>query len=474
MVRRTLQNVLPTGAVGRLIQSFGLAVALSCGGCRMVETATELPVQAVRSVMPGRNQPTPPNPEELQQQLLRFADEFSAQLAIGTEQLRWGTNGTDRAMALRWKIALATEVCALASGPNPVANLLDLTVFVTALRMALEEPRHSELFGDSARSLSDNCRNAETKVWQAVRKILTPEQEDALRQAIVAWREEHPAPADLLASPSVGFAAHLAENGSTDPAKSMGLLGLLKMDPLAAMDPAIREVARSRLLAERALFVTQKLPMLLRWQTELLGVRTTELPAVRQLVADATRIADAVDRFSVLAAELPDRIGKERAEILRALETQERALTPLVQEVRGTLVEGTRMSTSIDTTLRGFDALMQRFGVGETNVAPASSPAVEAEPFRIRDYGETAARLEAAARQLTELLAAFDRTLGSTNMARLSEQVGPAARQAQAGARELLDDAFRKGLLLILAAALAALAYRWLSHRLGLAGARRD
>ena len=57
------------------------------------------------------------------------------------------------------------------------------------------------------------------------------------------------------------------------------------------------------------------------------------------------------------------------------------------------------MSTSLNTTLTTFDALMKRFGVGETH--PAEADAQDAEPFRVRDYGDTAVRLEGAARQLT-------------------------------------------------------------------------
>ena len=51
------------------------------------------------------------------------------------------------------------------------------------------------------------------------------------------------------------------------------------------------------------------------------------------------------------------------------------------------------MSTSLNTTLTTFDALMKRFGVGETN--NASPPSTNAEPFRIQDYGQTAVQLEA-------------------------------------------------------------------------------
>ena len=53
----------------------------------------------------------------------------------------------------------------------------------------------------------------------------------------------------------------------------------------------MREIAQTRLFAERALFVAQKMPALLRWQTELLSVNAVEMPAVQQLVTNSTQIA---------------------------------------------------------------------------------------------------------------------------------------------------------------------------------------
>ena len=242
------------------------------------------------------------------------------------------------------------------------------------------------------------------------------------------------------------------------------MFSLLKVDPLAGMDPAVREIAQTRLLAERALYVTQKMPMLLRWQTELLSVNAVEMPAVRQLVTNSTQIAASVERFAAVAEQLPGQVSTEREEILKALQSQEKNLTPLVNEVRQTLTAGSQMSTSLNTTLTTFDAVMKRFGVGETN--NASPPKTNAEPFRIQDYGQTATQLEATARQLTELLVTLDQTIGSTNLAQLSAQVGPVVQQAQTGGKEIVDYAFWKGILLVAIALVAALIYRFLSIRL--------
>ena len=75
-------------------------------------------------------------------------------------------------------------------------------------------------------------------------------------------------------------------------------------------------------------------------------------------------------------------------------------------------------------------------------------------------------QLEATARQLTELLVTLDQSIGSTNLAKLTAQVGPAVQQAQAGGKQIVDYAFWKGALLVVIGLVAALIYRFVASRL--------
>ena len=441
-----------------------LLLNLGTGGCRLVQTAVDAPGQTIRAVTPGKKEKHPVDPVAVQQTLARFADEFSAKMIVGVEKLRHGTNAIDPAEVLRWKIALATESCSIASGPNAVANLLDMTVFVTVTRVALEEHWQPKVFGESARPMLESCRNAETEIWRYAGTVLQPQQQAELRQAIEVWHRQNPLPQNVVAARAVGFASQVAEASKADTTKPGSVFNLLMLDPLSGLDPATREIAQTRLFAERALYVTQKMPMLLRWQTELLSVNAVQLPAVQQLVTNSTQIAASVDRFAAVAEKLPGQLSTEREEILKALESQEKNLKPLITEVSQTLTAGSQMSTSLNTTLTTFDALMRRFGVGETN--HAGPPNTNAEPFRIQDYGQTAVQLEATARQLTELLVTLDQSIGSTNLAKLTAQVGPAVQQAQAGGKQIVDYAFWKGALLVVIGLVAALIYRFVASRL--------
>jgi hypothetical protein len=157
----------------------------------------------------------------------------------------------------------------------------------------------------SSQTSSLSCRNAETNIWGLAGKVLNPEQQTELRSAITAWCRQNPLPESVLAARAVDFASQVAQANKSDSAELDSVFNLLALDPLSGLDPATREIAQTRLLAERALFVTQKMPMLLRWQTELLSINAVDQPAVQQLVTNSTKLTVSVKEFNRIAEQWP-------------------------------------------------------------------------------------------------------------------------------------------------------------------------
>lgn len=451
-----------------------LALGAAGTGCRIAETAVGLPTQAVRLAARGDKAAAPPDPIVLQQDLLRYADDLTTRVVMGIDKLRRGDQPLSQEEALQFKLAVASQVYAIASGSHSLAALVDLTVFVTVTRKTLENPTQAASFGDSVQFLASNCRHLEEDFWSLAEATLRPEHLDELKSVLDRWEKRDLNLRDVFIARAEGMAGLLPELDRRQSSRTESVFGLLGVDPLAGVDPAVREVARTRLFAERALFVMQRMPRLLRWQTELMTLHATELPAVQQVVANAGDITASLNQFVRVAEQLPGQLAQERAEIVRALESQESRLTPLTHEVRQALLAGSQMSTSLTATIGTFDALMKRFGVGEAKT-PKHPPADSGsgtnsphQPFRIQDYGETAARIEGAARELRGLIESFQDTLGSTNLARLPEKFGPAVQQAQESGKEVVDYAFRKGVLLVAISLAAALVFRFLVARMPL------
>ena len=112
------------------------------------------------------------------------------------------------------------------------------------------------------------------------------------------------------------------------------------------------------------------------------------------------------------------------------------------------------MSTSLNTTLTTFDALMKRFGVGEPSTAP---PDTNSPPFNILDYGRVAQDIASMAQQLDTLI---KDTSGSLDTPALDKHMSTMSGKARTDAKSILNHAFLLAAGLIVLAFACALAYR--------------
>jgi hypothetical protein len=438
-----------------------LPILLSGAGCQLIKTTVSLPARTVSVVTPGKDSKV--NPLDLQLDLQRYTDEFITRIAQALDEYaqRVGTEEA-RVEAIQLKLTCGTALVGIASGPNPNANLLDLVSVTVLTRKNIQDYWMKTSNGPAFQPWLEVSRVLETNVWEIADRVLKPEQIDELRRAINQWYARNPdARNAFFARPN-----ELASMTRTTPDKESGLESFFNLDPMAGLDPAVREVTRTRLFAERAMYTMQHMPFLLRLQTELLAHQLASMPEAQLVLSNTTQLSDSADRISRAAesasqtvAQLPERITAERKKILEALDQQEGKLAELTAQVDRALVSGEKMSTSLNTTLITFDGLMKRFGVGEP--ATNALPGTNSTPFNILDYGTVAGRVGDMAKDLNTLLTSVDQT--TPRLASLS-------REATANAEQVVNRAFRLGLLLILVllagSLIAALVYRLLIRRL--------
>lgn len=422
-----------------------LLAALFIAGCKVVQNTAELPGKTV-GLVANAGKPKPPtvDPVEVQQTVLRFADEFSAAMVVGVDKLRRGTNAMDPAEALQWKLALDTETTSIASGPNPCADFLDLTVFVTVTRIALEDHWQPKEFGASAEPMLGSCRGVETNLWLFAGRMLTVTQQVELRAAIQNWRDHNPQPENVLGARAVGFASQVA---GPNTAKLGSVFNLLALDPLAGMDPAVREIAQSRMFAERALYAARKMPRVVRWQTELLSLNTTRLPAVQQVTASVEsfgRVADQLpklvnDQREAAIKQIFDNLATERTNLVATLAADDLKLRATLGELRQTLDAGNELLKSSDTTIKTLDQFMGRFDA-DTN-APPPVVNTNARPFDILDYATTAREVTTTIKELNATITSLDKAV---------PQIQKAGETFEAAGNRLLNRVFLIGAGLIL------------------------
>ncbi|MGE3309866.1 MAG: hypothetical protein AB7O66_07845 [Limisphaerales bacterium] len=443
----------------RTVWPAGLIIASALlVGCRLMQGIADAPGNTVRTLAPGKQEKAL-DPVVLQHALMRFADDFAGRIRVALRPLR-PVGDIGEADIQSWRVGLQMNAWSTAAGPNAVASLFDLAAMVTVLRINTEEHWIPAVFGEQARPLLDSVRAAEAEIWTIASQFLAPEQTESLREEVESWRRQNPDPGSVSYARQVHFSMNFASKLAKTPKEGSSLLGALMLDPFAGLDPAARELAQTRLFGERALYIGQRLPSLLQAQTELMVRRTVAVPEIRRALEDASRVTADLDRFVTAAEGLPEMVRTERVALLKAVEDQEARLRPVLAEVRESLLAGSRFSESFTATLAGFDAVMVRMRelgwTGDTSPDPPSD--TKAEPFRIQDYTEAAAQLEASARQLTELLDRMGGTLGSTNFF-------PVVEEARLGGKAVVDHAFHRLIQCIGIVLAASLIYRFVVAR---------
>jgi hypothetical protein len=450
-----------------------LIAMVALTGCRMAESAARMPGQVVTSVSPGgRTQKQ--DPAALQVELQRFADEFAGRTVAALEDYA-RLAGTDEArrQVLHWKISVGAAAVTIATGPNPQANLLDFVALASATRTALERVQ-----GTNAAAIEpwlEVSRSLEASAWSLAAGVFSAEQIQEIRDAMRRWWESNPEGHMTFFARPEEFSSLIRKSGQegTRPGSVFAMVGL---DPTAGLDPAVREVTRTRLFAERAMYLVQRMPFLVRWHVELL---TDELLHQEQiagvltntasLVESTDRISRATELASATAAQLPDRVTAERQAIIASFESQEGKLRELSAEATRTLEAGEKMSASLNTTLTTFDALMHRFGAGESVAADAPDE-MDATPFSILDYARTAEQIAAMAQQLDILIKDTGSMLDSPALDRRIGELNTLSERARADAKSVLNHAFLLAAGLILLVLVCGLVYR--GGRRGVQGLR--
>jgi hypothetical protein len=419
-----------------------LAMTLSTGGCGLLKNTLELPEMGIRSMFSLKQENGTPDPVELQSELLRFADNAIEVLnrAAGKLQQK-GDQATRQRSILMRRIAITNDILAIATGDNTYANLLDMVILASLNRMNVQDYWMPKFFGESAKPYLLASQEVEKRIWRIAEATLKKEQISELRAAINTWHEQHPnlrSPSDLG---SLGFASEVAQmSRRPQPGITSSVFNLLAIDPLAGLDPATRELASTRLFAERGLFLARHMPNLIRWETELLVIQTVEMPQMEKLLANTTQFSESADRFSQTAERLPGLISAEREQIVQALNAQLPGLTSLATQTEKALDAGNQMSNASTATLKSFQDVVRQLQASPSNP--------NAEPFRINDYTAAAAQINATAQDLVKLLQAFNQTLAPANFDGLSTRLDALTRQTKASGKELVDYTFRQTLFL--------------------------
>jgi hypothetical protein len=402
----------------------------------------------------------------MQAQVMRFADTYVATVAQSCDDVsaKVPTNAPLRLSLLRWKLGQATSVYTDATGENPAVNALDMLVLTTMARMVMED-YGVQTYGDAIQPLLDAQRNLETNAWIMSGGVLKPSQQQELQGMIAEWRVKNPNQRYIGPIRFREFISALGKTPTQQTSSPTSIFSLLYLDPLAGLDPTAAAIQETRELGERAMYYSQRMPMLLSWQVEVLAYQLAGQPESQQVLNDANRLAASADVFAKTAQQLPQLVNDQRQaaiqQILDGLTEQGNKSRELMADTRTTLDSAGAAATNINAAIQSLTEFVRY--VSPTNERPAS--ATNSHPFNVLDYGTAAAQIGAAANNLNALLATVNQSAPDI------EKLG---KQTKDDADAVVRHAFLYGVALVLillaGSVLAGLIYRRLAGKPGADG----
>jgi hypothetical protein len=414
--------------------------------------------------------------EVLHTRVMDFTTGFMGRIAEASDSVLTPTSSLEmRIEVLTWKIGNVQAALNISVGKNPVVNAMDLLVLVSLGRMEVEA-HWRPLYGAQCDTLVTAYRELEQEATAMFGGVLDSVQLAALNALIAHWHDTHPTQHQVASVRLADFAdarahqiAHNQKDTSLMSALSVGsVFKLIGIDPLSGLDPAVDQIAETRRFAERAMRQLQSMPMLMSWQVQLMSFQMMATPELRRILADSSRISEAIDRAVTLAATLPGVVDVQREKITHDLVHGSDSLSVLVAELRRTLEAAGVSADKITQTVLEVDRLSRTLAPAPSAgvaVAPAPTPA---KPFDITEYQKTMVALAATSDHLQELVRSTQALIESQGMQNLQHQTDQAMIDARAASDHLLHRVLVVGMELIgclaVATLLVAALYRLLHH----------
>ena len=433
----------------RLARLTLLAGFIGLVGCTLVQRAVEIPTNAARSIFFAGDMSKPVDPVALQNHLLQFADTFITSVSQTLDQLKKPDGSAiNRFDQVKLKSRFTTDMIALVSGSNQVGNLVETLVYVESLRISIESTWLPSANNINELPLLSALRQLEDNLIEIVRDVLSPVRMAQLQAAVEDWRKNRPSTDfDLTTFASFSLVNQVIANTESKSGKSSNnVFALLDLDPLAGLDPAARELTETRLFGERALFLGKRMPQLMRYEMELLTMRTADTQEVQTMVANSTQFATAADRFSQTLAQFPGLLRSEREQWIRNLHSERQGLLELTQQAEKVTNGSARTAESAEHAIQSFNrALEQIYG-------QPKKP--NARPFDIREYTEAASHIDGMSQRITTLLLELQHSVDGLDAKKFADLTDIVTAQTQQRTEAMVDYTYQKGLRFVLLACL--------------------
>jgi len=344
----------------------------------------------------------------IQSLVMDFSDQYTSAIGAALDDYIAAESDPAKRVAARyWKVRFGSAAMTIASSHDPRTNLLDMTVFISAGKWAVDSYWIPKIFGEKSSRLSDVYRQMDDKIWRLSGRVLTIRQQADLHELIRTWERQNPRAhevTDVRLRNLEGVHLSAFDDG-------MAARGIL-----AGVRKLLSRVDNSLLYGERMMFCLERTPRIISLQTDLTIAQIGEAFPIATVKPDAL-----VNTVKDLPAMLQE-----------GLDRNEGSLNALLPQIVATLESANTLTASLDKTLLSVRELAEKNG---------DSALLRADPAALlKDANQALAHLDSSISGLNQLLGKT--ATGEIKAAEIS-------RQIDAQTDRLMDAAFRRILILI-------------------------
>jgi len=265
---------------------------------------SEVQVDEVFSSTPGQI-----TERQLQAEIMVFADQYTMVVWQAMDEIQRSGLAPGRKLQAEYnKLLYISSAMSIAAQPSPVASLLDMITFIHLGSQAMKNYWVPEVYGPAGNPLLAAYQGLEEDIWQLASLVLSDSQQETVREMINRWRQEHPTQWYVSDIRLLDFSTARGRPVHPVSKEAKGLIDSINQTML--------KVDETILVAERALFLGERMPRLVTLQTELLIEQVTENPRIIQLVEDFNKFQKTSDGLGQTIKELPQNFTTERKEII--------------------------------------------------------------------------------------------------------------------------------------------------------------
>jgi len=448
-----------TNGILRCVLLLILSPLALLSGCASTGPLTSVRTgEDIKGALSHKTRDGPLSEGQLQAMVMNFEDLYVMSIWQTYDEIKRSTTNPEvRATAQSLKVRSNANAMAIAAGRNPAVNLLDMLVFVSLSRHAVENHWVPEVFGSSGEPLVKTYRKLENEVWKISARVLTEDQQKSLRSLIQEW---------IAANPGQYYIAAIRLSDFVE-IHGMSRAGQMKAGKLLAdIEKALAFVEQGLLVSERALFFVERLPRLVTLQTELILDEIATAPDAEQVRNNLGKLSEASERLSMAVADLPRYVTEERratvdhifshfraerSQLMNDLASEEGRLQGVFKEAVGLIDRVTPMTDKLNATIHSAETLYR--------LVDATGPSTSAQYNALLEKSIVAMdKLAGILTEVAPLYAAISQDTNALNDPIFMKFMGLAEHLFWRGI--LLIAFFLAGLLVIL------LTYKYLSLRM--------